>query len=176
MALHPERGSNVLAIGVVMAVGSLAVNGGNSYVPAPQLHTYTPDAHTMPTQERPDVADIIKQGVLVAIDEQSLAIKLHVKAPATHHDQPKPAPLPKILLRIGGCESAGSPTAKINYRAANPTSTATGGFQFLDSSWDDYGGYSRAMYAPPAVQNRKAEETLREDGTAPWVSSESCWS
>lgn len=47
-------------------------------------------------------------------------------------------------------ESGGSLTAQ------NPTSTASGKWQFLDSTWAGYGGYSRAMYAPESVQDAKA--------------------
>jgi Transglycosylase-like domain len=47
-------------------------------------------------------------------------------------------------------ESGGSP------RAQNPSSTASGLWQFLDSTWAGFGGYARAMDAPVSVQNDKA--------------------
>lgn len=47
-------------------------------------------------------------------------------------------------------ESGGNPTAQ------NPRSTASGLWQFLDSTWANYGGYAKARYAPPDVQNEKA--------------------
>lgn len=47
-------------------------------------------------------------------------------------------------------ESHGNPTAE------NPRSTASGLWQFLDSTWAGYGGYSHASHAPPSVQNAKA--------------------
>ena len=52
--------------------------------------------------------------------------------------------------RVLACESGGNPTAE------NPRSSASGLWQFLDSTWDGHGGYARASYAPPSVQNDKA--------------------
>lgn len=49
-------------------------------------------------------------------------------------------------------ESGGNPTA------ANRHSTASGLWQFLDTTWAEFGGYARAMYAPPEVQNQRAVE------------------
>lgn len=49
-------------------------------------------------------------------------------------------------------ESGGNPEAQ------NPSSTASGLWQFLDSTWAGFGGYSKARYAPVDVQNEKAME------------------
>ena len=40
--------------------------------------------------------------------------------------------------------------------AQNPRSTASGKWQFLDSTWAGYGGYAKARYAPEKVQDAKA--------------------
>lgn len=49
-------------------------------------------------------------------------------------------------------ESGGDPTAQ------NPTSTASGKWQFLDSTWQNYSGYAKARYAPEWVQDEKARQ------------------
>ena len=45
-----------------------------------------------------------------------------------------------------------------DYTVSVTTSTASGAYGFLDSSWGGYGGYARAKDAPPAVQDAKAAE------------------
>lgn len=60
-----------------------------------------------------------------------------------------------VLLTIRTLESGGDYTAK----AAG--STASGAYQFLNSSWAGYGGYPRAADAPPGVQDAKAAELVR---------------
>jgi len=79
------------------------------------------------------------------------------------------ANIPAILARIKMCESGGS------YTAQNPSSSASGAYQFIDGTWAGYGGYSRALYAPPAVQDAKALIVYKQSGTGPWVSSMGCW-
>ena len=43
-----------------------------------------------------------------------------------------------------------------NIRARNPSSTASGKWQFLDSTWAGFGGYASAYLAPESVQDAKA--------------------
>ena len=45
-----------------------------------------------------------------------------------------------------------------NYTVSITTSTASGAYGFLDSSWGGYGGYARAKDAPPEIQDAKAAE------------------
>ena len=54
------------------------------------------------------------------------------------------------------CESGG------DYGAENGRSSASGAYQITDGTWDGYGGYDRAVHAPPAVQDARAAELWDE--------------
>lgn len=78
--------------------------------------------------------------------------------------------LPRIMLAVRHCESKG------NYQAHNPTSTASGGWQFLNGTWRSVTGL-----APPAsaysveTQDRAAAKLFTASGTRPWNASRYCW-
>jgi len=76
---------------------------------------------------------------------KSVKVKKAVK-PKTHS---KKVSLAGIAACIAKYESGGNP------RAQNPSSSASGLFQFIDGTWNHFGGYARAMYAPVSVQLQK---------------------
>jgi muramidase (phage lysozyme) len=45
-----------------------------------------------------------------------------------------------------------------NITAQNPTSTASGKWQFINSTWAGFGGYAEAWMAPESVQDDKARQ------------------
>lgn len=71
------------------------------------------------------------------------------------------------------CESSG------NYTAQNPKSTASGAYQFLDTTWAGLNagkGYAHAKDAPKAVQDAAFAELYAQAGASPWEASRHCWS
>ncbi len=76
--------------------------------------------------------------------------------------------------RGGSCTPEGIAQAESggSYTARNPTSTASGKYQFLDSTWAGYGGYASAADAPPEVQEAKFQETWAGGaGASHWAAS-----
>jgi nucleoid-associated protein YgaU len=76
------------------------------------------------------------------------------------------------LDQIAKCESGGNPQAQ------NSGSTASGLYQFLDSSWKAYGGSKygpRAKDATPAQQTEIAHSAVARSGLTPWKASQRCW-
>jgi Peptidase family M23/Transglycosylase-like domain len=65
------------------------------------------------------------------------------------------AQLDATLATIRTIESGG------DYAAQNKGSTASGAYQFLDSTWAHYGGFPRAWQAPAATQDAKAIEQVQ---------------
>ncbi|HEY2641678.1 MAG TPA: transglycosylase family protein [Streptosporangiaceae bacterium] len=65
-------------------------------------------------------------------------------------------------------ESGGNPVAY------NSSSGASGLFGFLKSTWNNFGGYSEARYAPVSVQEAAFAAEYAADGVAPWRPYDGC--
>ena len=83
---------------------------------------------------------------------------------------PAPAHTPPggFLACVRAHESGG------NYQAKNPVSTASGAYQFLDSTWRTmsaragHRGWGSARYAPPWVQDAVAVYTVNSGWRSAW--------
>lgn len=143
--------------------------------PLPPLPEPTTEPTT--TSEAPETTVVRRTtttAVLVApVTTTTLTLPEHVDAHLSDGEWSK-ANGGSLHDRIEGCESYGDPNAPPNYLAENHHSTASGAAQYLDSTWNDYGGYRRAMQAPPSVQEERFTADLAR-GTGPWESSRSCW-
>ncbi len=104
---------------------------------------------------------------------------------ATAHTDTHPLPasqVPDVLERIRDCESGDRMSngrarpGSHKYGAQNRVSTASGAYQFLDTTWGAWDGYAKARHAPPRVQDRKAIRHWQLHGTSPWNESRGCWS
>lgn len=95
---------------------------------------------------------------------------------AAIHKLSHPLPnLPFVLVAISSCESGGGVLGRFSYTAENPISTASGRYQYLDTTWGTTAGYRHAADAPPRVQDERAVRDIAR-GTSPWAASQSCWS
>ena len=110
-------------------------------------------------------ARLVRGGIALATMGGAMA--LGFASPASAADTGIP-----VLEKIKQCESGG------DYQAENPTSTASGAYQFIDGTFqslDASQGYSHAADAPESVQDAAALELYNEQGTGPWAPSASCW-
>jgi len=82
--------------------------------------------------------------------------------------------LPWIVRIIRGCESGGGNPNRYNYSAQNSVSTASGAYQYLDTTWGGHMGYKHAKSAPPRIQDMRALRDMR-NSTSPWAASFGCW-
>ncbi|WP_462419010.1 transglycosylase family protein [Kytococcus sp. Marseille-QA3725] len=95
------------------------------------------------------------------------ASALAMAAPAQAGDTGVPE-----LEQIKHCESRG------DYAAENGGTSASGAYQFLDSTWQVIAGdsgYSHAADAPESVQDAAAVKLYEQEGTTPWAASQGCW-
>lgn len=77
---------------------------------------------------------------------------------------------PPVSKSGGYCslEYIGARESGNNYAAQNKRSTASGKYQYLDSTWNSYSGYARAKDAPPSVQDERASKDLAAGKQRQW--------
>lgn len=134
------------------------------------VRTPVADAHEI---KRVDCVRYARMFVFVTgrvTEQRSAFLQCWVKAKAHLLMHPLPDwQIPATLRRIRECESGG------DYSAQNSSSTASGAYQYLDSTWGGHMGYARAMFAPPRIQDKRAIRDFKMVGGTPWAASKHCW-
>lgn len=176
-------------IGVMLGVclfNLLAIaDGGDDRVlspPAPSVSTSTPCAHD--SAEGPLAGECVTTSTTAAPTTTAPPTTVAPEPRASRsresvNTSPRPvntttpnyaaSDVDGILAAIKRCESGG------NYSAQNRTSSASGAYQFLDSTWAGRGGFESAKDAPPEMQDQAARELYAASGTRPWNASKGCW-
>lgn len=82
--------------------------------------------------------------------------------------------LARFMAALRDVESSGNYTAE---GVPTPWGTATGAYQYLDSTWNNYKGYARAKDAPPEIQDEKARMDMQAyyDEYGSWDSVSAAW-
>lgn len=96
---------------------------------------------------------------------------------------PAPYPHPGLNLMDGdrlvvaACESGSLETGRYDSQAQNPTSSASGAFQFIDGTWEWVTGLPAPAKDYPLLVQIWAFDRLWADGrgAAHWEASRSCW-
>ena len=96
------------------------------------------------------------------------AVTAHLQAQTVAAATPAHNPPGGFLACVRRHESGG------NYQAKNPTSTASGAYQFLDSTWRTmsaragHSGWGSARHAPPHIQDAVAVFTVNSGWRSAW--------
>lgn len=111
----------------------------------------------------------VKKTVQPKIKKKTVKAKKVVDKVKKTYTKAKKVSLSGIASCIAKYESGGNP------RAQNPHSSASGLFQFVDGTWNHFGGYARAMYAPVSVQLKKFYQVWDNGrGAHHWVVAHKC--
>lgn len=124
------------------------------------------------------VPDLNGDGVISQDEIDAEKAKIIAKAVAAVEAHRRNVQLNPVLTCIRRHESDRGAYPHTNgYAAKNPRSTASGAYQFLNSTWRNvsvaagHPGYASARQAPWYVQDAVAYWVIRNQGTAPWRGS-----
>ncbi len=114
----------------------------------PSMPVETSPATTVPAETSPPTAEPAENSPPTT--STSIPAPAPAPAPAATNVTVYPGQLGHILATIRYMESRG------NYTIAPNRGNASGAYQFIQSTWNGYGGYSHAYLAPPWVQDERA--------------------
>ncbi len=150
-------------IGALAGAAILAVVATGCFPTGP-VETWVPDfdgdGHVSDAEVDRHKQDVINQ-VLAAIDQQRRSVQLHPFLTCVRHHE----------------SDRGSFPHDDGYAAQNPRSSASGAYQFLDSTWRNvsarsgHSGYARASQAPWYVQDAVALWVYNNGGRSAWNGS-----
>jgi transglycosylase-like protein len=160
------------SVGAVMTVGMASVVA------------HRPDALRKPLTVAVAVAPVDR-----IVEQPAAAAEVHVAPAAAARSKPAPRPAAKprpssatttkewaaLSARIRGCESGSGPNSAGDYKAENPSTSASGAYQIVDSTWAGRYGVEHASDATPEQQDAAAYDLYQRRGTADWAASASCW-
>jgi hypothetical protein len=145
-----------------------ALRGGIQLLPGDTLDRYLPEIRSHAVQvERRGVTDTVVARVThieskYASELRRVWANIARLAAWYKAEQARKAAAAAAAYPSGQCGGSLPPCyvmmreSRGNIHAQNPTSTASGKWQFLDSTWQRYGGYAKARYAPEKIQDEKA--------------------
>lgn len=117
-----------------------------------------PVVYEVPPEYRP--AERLMLPVLKAVSPAAADAYQTVRtAGATTQAALNDTALQDIMRRLRAVESSDNYAA--DRARKNPNDTASGAYQYVNKTWGNYGGYPRAVMAPPEVQDRRMMEDLR---------------
>jgi hypothetical protein len=158
-----RRGRRSRRLGVLAGAAMLAVVTTGCF-PTDPVETWVPDFDRDGQISEAEV-DLHKQDIInrvvAAIDDQRRATQRHPFLTCIRHHESDRGAYPHTN----------------GYGAHNPSSSASGAYQFLDSTWRNvsarsgHGGYARASHAPWYVQDAVALWMYNNGGRSAWAGS-----
>ncbi len=154
--MHTDSRRPVRRIGLLVAVAALAV-AATACFPTGPVETWVPDANGDGRVTEAEVEAHKQQmiaNVTAAVDAERRSIQAHPFL---------------VCVRAHESDTAGG------YRAQNPRSSASGAYQFLDSTWRNvsaragHPGYAKASHAPWWVQDAVALHLVNTGGKSAWA-------
>lgn len=164
--LTPKHLTAVLALTAVLLASSCTAPEAMRWLAHRGDRQAQVDHHAHHAGQPVDLARYERLAEVATVVVFLLVWRAHLDAEADWHARHSGAPGTCTETGIFYAESGG------NWTALNGSSSASGGFQFLDSTWAGHRGYARAVDAPPWVQHERFHQTWAGGaGRGHWAAS-----